>query len=477
MAEEPDPSRKAGWLARWRASHRKLLISCLALLLVILAVWLLDSLAEQRLRRRIRAIQAKGQPVTAGDLAARLPPVPEDENMTLIVLRHGGHIADILTKWDKAKESKLLPFVGSGVDCKTGRRFTGERAEAARRYLNDVSDDLIAISEALLLEQGSLNMQWTSPLTEVDMPNLIPFSLISRSLALEAAVATNDGDGERAAEAIEQMIRLDHAIRAFPFLVGTLLRTGNLENAQQQALYAVNLCGLSDAALQRLSERLGEVEGAIDFKEAVAYERLFLIEHHAYLERNCWRTPLTRSQMAWWLRMPVLPALDFSEAVRIETDMVDAIEGPDAASVKRFAAASGQTKAVPAYYHFAKTGVPALAGTFEAGVKSIALSRAARTAIACERYRLAEGHWPEELEAVAPLYIQVVPRDPFGEGLSQYRQSEDGIQVWSVGSEGGIDPGPMRQPDGRWVAPHVGWTVLDTRHRQGEASPIRGIER
>ncbi len=471
MQNEPDALRAKGWAARWCGSHRRLLTWAACLLLFMVVVGLLDSLAEHRLQRRIRAIQAMDEPVIAEDLAARLPPVPEDENMTLIVLRHGSHIADILTKWDKAKESKLLPFVGSGVDRRTGRRFSPERAEAARRYLDDIADDLVAIRKALLLDRGSLNVQWTSPLAGVDLPDLIRFTLISRSLSLEAALAANDGDGERAAEAIEQMIRLDRAIRAFPFLLGALLRTDNLENTQQQAIYAVNLCGLSDAALQRISERLGEVEKAIDFKEAVACERLFLIDHFAHLERNRWRTPLTRSQVAWWLRLPVLPSLDFAEAVRIETDMVDAIEGPDAASVKRFAAASQQTNAAPAYYHFARTGVPSLTGSFECCVKSIALNRAARAAIACERYRLAEGRWPGELEVVTPQYIQAVPRDPFGDGAIHYRCLEDGVQVWSAGSEAVTDPGQMGLPDGRWVAPAVGWILLDPRHRQGAEVP------
>ena len=67
--------------------------------------------------------------------------------------------------------------------------------------------------------------------------------------------------------------------------------------------------------------------------------------------------------------------------------------------------------------------------------RHLAHLRAIQTAIAVERYRLAEGRLPQSLENLVPAYMEVVPTDPFdGQGL-KYRTLETGFVVYSVGED------------------------------------------
>lgn len=57
----------------------------------------------------------------------------------------------------------------------------------------------------------------------------------------------------------------------------------------------------------------------------------------------------------------------------------------------------------------------------------------AAAAIACERYRIANGRWPESLEAIPKSILKEVPTDPYTGQPILYRKLADGIAVYSVG--------------------------------------------
>ncbi len=62
-------------------------------------------------------------------------------------------------------------------------------------------------------------------------------------------------------------------------------------------------------------------------------------------------------------------------------------------------------------------------------------ARAARVAIAAERFKQKHGEYPESLECLCPEYLDAVPADPFraAEPLSYARTSQGHIRVWSRG--------------------------------------------
>lgn len=76
---------------------------------------------------------------------------------------------------------------------------------------------------------------------------------------------------------------------------------------------------------------------------------------------------------------------------------------------------------------------------------------------ALERYRLANGEFPETLESLAPRYIDRAPNDVIGGQPYKYRRTKDGqFMLYSVGwnekDDGGV-PGKtlFDQTQGDWV--------------------------
>jgi len=68
---------------------------------------------------------------------------------------------------------------------------------------------------------------------------------------------------------------------------------------------------------------------------------------------------------------------------------------------------------IPKVYWTVHMLMPAYSRIVEVGLRNTAHLRVARTALAVERYRLAEGKLPEGLTALAPDYLDAVPKDPF----------------------------------------------------------------
>jgi hypothetical protein len=50
---------------------------------------------------------------------------------------------------------------------------------------------------------------------------------------------------------------------------------------------------------------------------------------------------------------------------------------------------------------------------------------------ACRRYRLANGEWPESLEALVPQYLSAVPTDPLAAQPLAYERDGYVIRFWT----------------------------------------------
>jgi hypothetical protein len=84
----------------------------------------------------------------------------------------------------------------------------------------------------------------------------------------------------------------------------------------------------------------------------------------------------------------------------------------------------------------------------------------ARVACVLERYRLANGQYPEALEALAPKFIEKLPYDVINGQPLKYRQTKDGqFVLYSIGwneiddgGKPGLHPGgACDQEKGDWV--------------------------
>ena len=118
---------------------------------------------------------------------------------------------------------------------------------------------------------------------------------------------------------------------------------------------------------------------------------------------------------------------------------------------------------------------PLLAGITEGGdVKKVAASfhynlafvRCAVVAVAAERYRLANGRWPDRLEDLVPVYLSKLPLDPFDGQPLRFRRLKDGVIIYTVGEDQQDDGGRRLRIKAGEPDRDVGFQLWDAERRR-----------
>lgn len=92
--------------------------------------------------------------------------------------------------------------------------------------------------------------------------------------------------------------------------------------------------------------------------------------------------------------------------------------------------------------------------------------RCATAALAAERYRLAEGNWPDRLDALVPRYLAAVPIDPFDGQPLRLRRLDDGLVIYSVGPDRADDAGKLDRKGPGAAGTDFGFQLWDAERRR-----------
>ena len=139
--------------------------------------------------------------------------------------------------------------------------------------------------------------------------------------------------------------------------------------------------------------------------------------------------------------------------MKIYTGYIDAVSHP-------FPEALNRTELVNDWLESSHPGLrnyisrmllPAMGGIIKKEARRVALLRAAQTAIAIERFRLAhDGARPDSLDQLTPVFLPSILDDPFDGQPLRYRQLDTGYVVYSIDddledNDGDLEP-KTRQP-------------------------------
>lgn len=152
--------------------------------------------------------------------------------------------------------------------------------------------------------------------------------------------------------------------------------------------------------------------------------------------------------------------------LRLMTELVDAAKGPPH---ERIAAAERVEAEVKANwdvrYPWHRLALPATGKVMEASVRHRAELLSVATLVACERFRLKHGRWPESLAELPKELLPAIPVDPYNGESMKYARLADGITFYSVGGK----KDPNRNDDKRLSNPlggtERGWRLYDPQHR------------
>ena len=290
------------------------------------------------------------------------------------------------------------------------------------------------------------------------LPHLAAVKRYSLVLRLRAIAELQNGQSDQALADVKLELRLVDSIRTEPFLISHLVRIAVLQITLQPIYEGLAKHQWSDAQLVALDSELAKLDFLADYKLAMRGEMGlqggnidYLMHHRRELSNMASESggsppppPFINSLIptGWFYQNRLNCARMMMEYDIPLADVNQQTVSP--AAVRRADSAfSAEVKRLTPYDILERLLLPALGNA----VKKFAYAQSsvdlARTAIALERYRLAHGGYPDSLDALAPQFMEKVPRDVIGGQPLHYRlASGDQFVLYSVGwnetDDGGV---------------------------------------
>jgi hypothetical protein len=284
------------------------------------------------------------------------------------------------------------------------------------------------------------------------LPHLAALKRHCQVLELRSLAELEIGQTNQAFDDIKLSFRLIGAIRSEPFPISQLVRVVMFELTLQPLWEGLAEHKWSDAQLIGFDRELAQLDFLADYESSMRGECVFHARFIAYMQRQrslrkfnglpdlLWNQPglealknLTYYLLApagWFEQSKVqlsrvltenyFPVIDVERHV-VSVDQVNKIIASESASNQ-----SGDLMEWLSIPKFGMTG------------KKFAYAQAftdlARVAIALERYRLANGQYPESLDMLTPQFISDLPHDVInGQPLKYRREANGQFVLYSVG--------------------------------------------
>jgi hypothetical protein len=287
------------------------------------------------------------------------------------------------------------------------------------------------------------------------LPHLSRMKATSQYLSLHANAALEAGDRETALEDVKLSFRLIEAIRSEPIVISHLVRIAQVQIALQPVWEGLADRQWTDAELSVIDSELGKLDFLADYQFPMRGERACNIWGVDYFRKvgitgldemvapSKASGPVELEQFLGRATFRLIPAGWFDQnklsLCRMHEKYLLPLVGDQDRRIIRPAAIQQANAAlggrgVRPYDMFSKMLLPALGPVAEKFARAQSSVDLARVACALERYRLANGQFPETLEALAPKFIGKLPHDIITGQPLKYRRTDDGqFVLYSVG--------------------------------------------
>jgi len=320
---------------------------------------------------------------------------------------------------------------------------------------------------------GRYSIHWNPDVIGTPLSHLQEARRIALLLNFDAILRAQQGDTDGALVSCHAASNAGRTIGDEPFAVSQLVRAHCQEIAVRGTARALAQGTPNSAALERLQHSL-EMEAAepallrvVRSARAVMYHALQFIktrglDRRAYAMRNPWNAPdsvvnvvdaiIARACQAAYLQF-------FTEYVEI------AKLPPEEVRPRLEHLGKPQSELPPLLAGMSKEDVSW--GMARRILTVQALLRCAITALALERYRQQEQHWPASLAELVPVYLKEVPSDPFDGASLRFRKMEDGVVVYALDPGGKHYVGDLLRTGS--TQGNVGFRLWDVLHRRQPA--------
>jgi hypothetical protein len=419
----------------------KLTLALTPFLVLLVAVVVLEAGGRQAYKRALQEARAIGGPMTMEEIEAALKPWPKDRNGALVLSSLTGQIIPS----GNTQAEKLVPMLGEADLPPLGEKWSEQTDRAVREHLAQLTDDLKTIDKLADCEGGRFAVKHAPNPYATILPSLSVVRTSCRLKSLQVTHEAMNGNTHTLVKDMDVLFKHGRLLADDPFLISGLVHVATDALALSTLERVLAQTSVDAERLRQIERMVGTVEEEDRLYWGVRGERAMLIGGAEWLFATGARdlagafvlpVPASTPGLRGWLMG------DLAEGIHLEGMLVRAKTPKE-----RIAAAVEMERAVqslPRYRFATRALIPALSRAFELDLRTTATVRAARMALAAERYRLDKGRFPDKLDDLVPGYLEAVPVDPFDDKPMRYRIDRDAVIIYSVGDDKVDDGGKVQ---------------------------------
>lgn len=410
---EPKKKRHGLW---W-----KLPLSGFVLLLIAFGAFRFE--VHQRLASRLDAIREAGYPVTPKQLNAWYA-MPKDRNA-----------ADVYQQAFEAYRGdywfeKTLPMLGDRVKMpEPGEAMAEDVAKRVAYYVQQNAEAISLLKEAAGIDGCRFPVDFESDLFPL-LPHLGPLRQGARLMSLSVLTDIHNQDLDQAVDDCLVTLAMARSLDREPVLISALVGISLEVMAFNQVQYVLQTGRASDEQLQTLYDAVSRTSCRESMSRGMVGERCMGMSIFLMRASAMGWNQTTGSQVTWSLwQLSGLADLDQAYYIDCMTYYCDLVDDP----VWPIPPISMDDP--PRYYMISRIMVPALGASTRSIFRTDMQHQVLLTAIAAERYRLANGDWPKTLQDLVPEFMDDVPTDVYVDKPLRYRHEGDAIVIYSLGPD------------------------------------------
>jgi hypothetical protein len=396
------------------------------------------------LARRLRELSEAGYALSLTELDERYVLPDEADNAADYYLTAFSEYGE---PNDEAKE--LLPWVGKAEKPPRTEPVDETMQQAIAAFLSDNEKALTLLHEALALEHSQYPMDFSRG-PDMSMPWLKDVRRSAFLLSLEGLAACAQDDPNRALESVHATLALAQSLDC-PLLINRLVQIAIRALACRNIEQILNRVTLTDEQLQTLERLLEIYTDEEGYRQALIGERCFGL--YSFRTPGGISSDMGGGKVLSLILVPMkifgLHDRDMLSYVNLMQDYIDALDLPLGERLAAYEAVAEDFSSGKRGGLLTRILMPALLRTYQLEMRHVADRRVARTSLAVERYRLAQGKPPQGLDELIPTYLDAVPTDPFDGQALRYSVLAKGYVVYSIGEDGNDDGGAERKRENR----------------------------
>jgi hypothetical protein len=436
-----------------------LLCSFAVFAIVIIGVFIVwrTNLAHD-VKVKLAAIRAVGLPTSGAELNVFYPAVPDNENAALVMTQAFA----LMRNFPDSRSNEITNFKIPS----RGQSLTSEQKNLLSSYVEMNSDALARMREAIKLPESRYPVDY-SPGSATPLPHLGELHILTEVVRYESLLASGSGDTTNAATAIENLVNIAHTLDNEPDMIAQLVRIALIAIAENSLDQCFNVNSLNESELAGLASTFSQAEKTNLMGQALIGELAINVPiFQSVRARSKSAVELvegaqevggfsTHALDAWLIHEPRFfrasgfwdrDLLNYLDVMETNITLVSFAPPRNLVAADNFKKA--ETKVEQNHYYLSKLLVTALSSAVTKEVTSIAYLRTSIAAIAIERFRLAHGQLPKNLNELVPQFLSAVPNDPFDGQPLRYHLLDKGYVIYSIGSDGHDDGG--REKPARW---------------------------